>query len=397
MKTKIFLSLFFISVFASAQINWNLITTGMPLTYAPKDLALAPNGDIYMLCQRQQNTVYTAKLLKSTNYGNLWSEITMTGLPQIQPTHLIFSGTKLILMGYVFTTPNYVMYSSSDNGSSWTLVNTGLPNTYEFVGLTKDVNENLYVCGSKPGVSNDVPMLIKSTDNGSTWTEISMNNMSIWNGAGAMQASGNKLFMSVFAFNPSMSDVLKSNNGGLSWVSSSSGLANTFPADFAVKDTSEVFILGNSGGGMVLFSTTDGGNFWNTIPTSGHSNLMTSAVSILQTNGNGPMLMAGVGSSTVTFYVYSSQLGAGLNENGSDAEQIQVFPNPAFNELSIRVNNLGIDEIQSVEIVSVSGQLVKKVDNNIENINIRTLKPGLYQLKIITANSVLVKRFIKSD
>lgn len=70
----------------------------------------------------------------------------------------------------------------------------------------------------------------------------------------------------------------------------------------------------------------------------------------------------------------------------------QIYPNPAENELTVQ----NISEKDIINIYDVSGQLVL-IKNNIQNnaIDISTLKPGMYFVKIIGISSSKKLKFVK--
>ncbi|MFA9213979.1 MAG: T9SS type A sorting domain-containing protein, partial [Candidatus Methylacidiphilales bacterium] len=82
------------------------------------------------------------------------------------------------------------------------------------------------------------------------------------------------------------------------------------------------------------------------------------------------------------------------NENSDDKSEF--LPNPFVNEISI-VNN---ERITKAEIMDITGKLVLSeeiLNLNKASINTMSLKPGMYYLKIYTANSTETKRVIKNN
>ena len=81
-------------------------------------------------------------------------------------------------------------------------------------------------------------------------------------------------------------------------------------------------------------------------------------------------------------------------ENAELNNQLRVYPNPASNFVSI--DNQSNEIIQSIEILSIDGQLVAKLEeDNLSRINISDLSPGVYYLRIETENALVIKKIIK--
>jgi hypothetical protein len=66
--------------------------------------------------------------------------------------------------------------------------------------------------------------------------------------------------------------------------------------------------------------------------------------------------------------------------NGIAKDEIKIFPNPATQYINIAVQNDDID-IQQIEILNMNGQLIMK-ETNVEQINVSTLRSGLYIIRI---------------
>ena len=69
---------------------------------------------------------------------------------------------------------------------------------------------------------------------------------------------------------------------------------------------------------------------------------------------------------------------------------IAVGPNPAADYITVKG-----EEVQSVDIFSLTGACVKSVKDNVQTIEIADLAPGIYTIKVVTANGEKVAKFIK--
>jgi hypothetical protein len=82
---------------------------------------------------------------------------------------------------------------------------------------------------------------------------------------------------------------------------------------------------------------------------------------------------------------------AGIKEQTSNIN-LSIHPNPATNTLTIKNNELKINQIS---ICNVSGGIVKTINESTNTINVSNLAKGIYFLQIHTDNGVLSKKFIK--
>ncbi len=86
--------------------------------------------------------------------------------------------------------------------------------------------------------------------------------------------------------------------------------------------------------------------------------------------------------------VNATVLVSSANEMSS---RISVYPNPATNVLNIK----GMDNIEKVEILGITGNIIKSLDGSNE-INVTELSRGAYILKVHSNKEVSTTRFIKN-
>ncbi|SFZ95036.1 Por secretion system C-terminal sorting domain-containing protein [Flaviramulus basaltis] len=97
--------------------------------------------------------------------------------------------------------------------------------------------------------------------------------------------------------------------------------------------------------------------------------------------------------STYLFYVdnvYFSTTSTVLSTKSFESAKISMYPNPAHTEISIASKN----KIESVAIYNVTGQKVLS-SNKAENLNISSLKSGMYFINAITDGISATSKFIK--
>jgi ligand-binding sensor domain-containing protein len=177
------------------------------------------------------------------------------------------------------------IYLSINDGSNWSVVNTGLPSTYDVFALTIK-GDTLLAGTGKNGVYLSINM-------GNNWT---LSNSGMGNTrVNAFAISGNKIFAGTDS-----GMYLSSNNGG-NWIAADSGLpANT--QVFALAKYENDILAGTSSG---VFVSSDNGQFWTELDTG----LDSAIVSSFAINGN--LIYAGTNKGVY----YSNNLSSWNTEN----------------------------------------------------------------------------------
>lgn len=67
-----------------------------------------------------------------------------------------------------------------------------------------------------------------------------------------------------------------------------------------------------------------------------------------------------------------------VNDVAKNNAEVKVYPNPVKDILNINTDK----NINSIEIFSLTGQLIKTIDNNTKQINVSDLKKGIYLLRV---------------
>lgn len=128
---------------------------------------------------------------------------------------------------------------------------------------------------------------------------------------------------------------------------------------------------------------------------------------VIKVNGTSYNAVSGIatisfqaGNNTITkgdvanlFYikVVFSTTGVVTNNYFNHLPDIKFFPNPVKHDLTI-ISNVKVDK---TEIYSLSGILIRRIDNSKTNIDLSNLKSGSYFVKVYTEKGDLVKKLIK--
>jgi lysyl endopeptidase len=94
-------------------------------------------------------------------------------------------------------------------------------------------------------------------------------------------------------------------------------------------------------------------------------------------------------------YTINITASSGLTENPLDA--ISVYPNPTDNELFVDLKNIDAT-VKTLEILDLSGKVLQVVPANqgaIMKMATANLAQGMYQIRIISDDYVVTKRFVK--
>jgi hypothetical protein len=180
----------------------------------------------------------------------------------------------------------------------WTLSNSGYYTSRSILEMAEAPNGDIYLaaCHLSGWNAQLTPSLFKSTDNGATWQVINLGNSLGIGKPTSIIFSGTTLLMA--GSNPAGTDhfIYKSNDYGLTWTLSNVGVPNDYKfADFAKTPNGNVYLASytSSPSGYThspkLLSTTNAGNSWNIINTTGLYNSIKPQCMIFDKNGKGYM------------------------------------------------------------------------------------------------------------
>lgn len=191
-------------------------------------------------------------VLRSTNQGLAWSNVSGNGLPSNISLVNIYgvSTSTALTAGYIGST-TYV-YKTSNSGANWTLVFTQ-PNGF-INGIWFNGSSNGFMTGDPVGGRWS---LWKTTNGGNNWDSTGMylaqrNGELGWNNS--LYRNGNETW-----FGTDKARIYHSSTGSAPWDSQSTG-ANTNIYTIWVRNYSP--FIGYAGGDS-LSKTTNGGNVWN--------------------------------------------------------------------------------------------------------------------------------------
>ena len=250
-------------------------------SWSPADSGLvfvSPNGQVEPLRvealafdPQTPGTLYAggqSKIFKSTDGGASWSDASF-GLAVVLPVRrgeVLFSQARVlslainpqtpaVIYAVLYQSPRFVLVTSTDGAASWTTATDPLFAANNVNTLTPDPQEpgTLYL-GTDQGV-------LKSTDRGGRWNLVNsgLRATAIRSVIIDSQTAG-----TIFAVNGSPGPpLLKSRDGGRSWVPSNFGLSWSIASLVAhPQDPRILYILGSRGPSGALFKSEDAGGSW---------------------------------------------------------------------------------------------------------------------------------------
>jgi len=385
-----------LSVIVNAQSSWTLSNTGFQQGFNVTDFAIAQNGNILAIGTKIVTTpAYTSTpaIYKSTDNGSNWSSVSTTGLSN---HNYLFNGicsvNSTLLLSAANNSQDYAVYKSTNNGSSWTLSNTGFQQGFNVTDFAITQNGNILAIGTKIVTTptyTSTPAIYKSTDNGNSWSVISTagltNHNYLYNGI----CLANSTLLLSAANNSQGYAVYKSTDNGSSWTLSNTGFQQGFNVtDFAITQNGNALAIGTKivttptyTSTPAIYKSTDNGNSWSVISTTGltnHNYLYNGICS-----ANSTLLMSAANNSQ-DYAVYRSQSVTGIIDVGL-IENIIIYPNPTNDLLTV-----SIDGQKTILITNINGQTCKSLKTYDNTFSLSDLPTGDYFVSIFNQDNKLL-------
>ncbi len=340
-------------------------------------------------------------VLLSSNNGNSWTAVN-TNLSNNWVISLANKGDTIFAGTY-----NGGVFLSSNNGNSWDSVNTGLTNRVVHAIAIKG---NSIFAGTKDG-------MYLSTNNGGNWSIVN-NGLPTNSMFTAFAINDTNIYAAAY----DNTGVYISTNNGSSW-SAATGLqgcgvnAIAISGNYLLAGTTTAYGIGG-----VFLSTNNGFN-WNS------THLAATDINTFAINGNDIFAGSnqyGVYLSTTDNGSNWTQINTGLTGTGfinalvirkdtlyagtyndgiwylpletvgikeiNNADNIVVYPNPA-------TNNITIEALQksTIEILNIQGQTIlqQQIQQGKTNIDISALAKGVYILRLCSNDKTAVTKIVK--
>lgn len=221
-------------------MTWTAINSGLPTTNQ-NTFAISPNGDLYV-ATRGGGGFY-----RSTNKGNSWIWKS-SGVSGANITALNFGGNGLMYAGTTNSINQGKIYTSSNNGSSF----TSISGNYTSAGITQIITDqqgNIFAGGAG---------IFRSVNNGASWADATSNLAAFQNVNTLDFTSTGNIFTSTNL------GIFRSTDNGQTWDFKTAGMANTSQTVSVAVAANGNVIAGTTDPrgqyGANLYLSTDGGN-----------------------------------------------------------------------------------------------------------------------------------------
>ncbi len=326
--------------------NGNLLAATVTGVYVGSN-----NGSSWALSSLQYKDTRT---LKADNNGNL------------------FAGTW-----------GFGVYTSVDNGATWTAANNGLGSHLIVTGITIAPDNSVYAGTFDGGV-------FKTINQGANWTAASPAYQYIWTMAATTDG---KLFAGTYG-----DGLYRSDNNGASWTKTF--FPGSFVYELRIDNGNNIFATSYSAG---VFLSTDNGNTWINLGLGG-SGLSTLLVVPNQNRSTGvssSTLYSGTASGSI--YMASSNV-TGVKTEGSEIPAEfnlgQNYPNP-FNPSTVINVAIAKAGAYKMQVFDVTGQVVATLmegDYTPGNFKVEfsasNIPSGIYFYRLTGDNVNLTKKMI---
>jgi photosystem II stability/assembly factor-like uncharacterized protein len=187
----------------------------------------------------------------STNSGTSWTSVN-TGLEDTLDGGTVINALAVKDSNLFAATQPRGVVLSTDWGGSWRAANAGLPGSYYVVNALAVRGTIIFAALHNWEGGKGV---YRSTDNGANWSAASTGLGSRF--VSAISVNGMDLFAGTYE-----AGVFRSSDDGTSWSAINDGLPPCIVSAFAVSGTS-VFAGTNEGQGGSVYLTTNNGTSWN--------------------------------------------------------------------------------------------------------------------------------------
>ncbi len=206
---------------------------------------------VYAAGYAYDGTRYRVSFFKSTDGGVNWSTTYLSDSSGYGYCIAIdYTNPNTVYVGgYTYYNGNYMppIYKTTNAGSSWTLVTSGIPSTayYIYSLAVHPTNSNIVYAGAYSGI-------YRSTNGGSSWTQVSTHYYNY--GMSVSSAAPNVVYAGGY------NDLYKTTDAGVTWAACTTGISGNYFYYIPMSQTSsQIAYLGGSKG---VYKTTNAGSNW---------------------------------------------------------------------------------------------------------------------------------------
>lgn len=456
-KVLLSLSLLTLSVGAFGQNSWVDQGTNLPVSYAPREIAIVDANTVWVTVSDGSGAgTYPKMISKTTNGGTTWTASTIAGPPTSALVGDIFAldaNTAWVVTAPVSGTTANGIWKTTNAGTNWTKQTAYSAASFANVIHFWDANEG-FSAGDPTGAGANAKFeILRTTNGGTTWTAVGAapapSGGVEYGLTGVKYVQGNNVWLGT-----TKGRILRSTDRGVTWSANftpaldfgggaAGGGVDGSSAQLAFKDSNNGLLItvdglidATSTPSVALYNTTNGGVSWEPIETTGYyfNNLtyvpgttntyVTTGATFYQdafmgssfTKDGGltwTSIDGGLQRGTVAFLNTTTGWAGQFSDAASGGTKgilkFQGDLNLAVSDASANKSKLSIypnpttdvinlkssKEIKGVSIIDLSGKIVKQ-SSGASQVNVSGLAKGNYILQAINKDgSVENTKFIK--
>lgn len=325
-----------------AAVNWNML---FDVPNTPMLWDICNVNEISYACGD------AGLIMKSTDNGHTWSNLTLTGnvsSRSYKAIHFINTTKGFAVGGNLSNDSIYTLIKTTNGGNSWSVVFDNLGEMFNDIYFLDE--NNGYIVGNKG-------TFYKTTDGGDNWTQISISGSAGNRTFNAVKFTdvNNGVIVGGNRSNDSIQTILKTTDGGQNWSVIRDNIAPILN-DVDFYDSMNGYAVGRDG--TVLY-TNDGGNTWSNVTIAGtnsfwmftHVNLINASNGLICARQGGFVYAYDV-NNTNNFYVPPSIIVNTLNAAIVGANALQI--NGELNVDNIPYNTFFQYGVDSANMNSIS-------------------------------------------
>jgi len=308
--------------------------------------------------------------------GSTW---TLTNMQSKDVRTMVVDGDGYLYAG----TWGFGVFKSTDDGDSWTEVNTGLGYMLAIQAMTVTSDSHLFVGSVGGGVS-------MSINGGTSWSKLNVGYDFIW----ALASSSDKVFAGTYGDGLYISD-----DDGATWTKSAN-LGASFIYSITVDQDGKIYVSSWEAG---VFVSEDDGQTWTSMGMIGFG---VSSLIVSQSTSNATIPVGTIFAGTSDGNLYMNNTN-GVTDIGDTKEVIpttfaleQNYPNP-FNPTTIINYSIPVAGNYQLKVYNIIGEeVVTLLNNNVNagnysiNFDASRLSSGVYLYRLIGNNVNLVKKMV---
>lgn len=332
--------------------NWTQITSNLPGGVLCYGLFAASSGTLFTCGVGSPN----AKLYRSTDNGTTWNLVDSTHIFYNNPGFVEGSSGQLFIYNYA---GSGTYAKSTDDGLTWTNpLATYKPSRIDFIG------NNLYA----NMISGDTAR--KSTDGGATWTTLGKTGLPNFTDIKPFGGPNGTIYAA-------SGDTLYKSTDGNTW-SNLGFIKGGYPL---CDENNNLFLVEQDPNSYQIKRSADGGSTFNNVVNGFTMDAITSFKSFISTMGG----LVYAYNTKNEFYKYVGAVGISENQSAG----INLFPNPVKSGNNLSFQSCNTTEIKTIELYNCNGQrcLSKGVEHSATaKVSTASLSPGLYFYVLILEN-----------